>query len=184
MIKLILTLPSGVLMTHEVVEPHLVLGSGVSSTVVVPDETVAESHLELLQHESGYLVADLVGGGLTRLNGHVIEPGSHYQLETGTQIQIGAVEAVYIASEAAVPVQPVAVVAPYEESGEDFASPASGGAGRELPPGSYPPPRHPPGIFVPLKTQRSLWVPGSIAVTLVAVVAAAYAGYLAVTLTP
>ena len=184
MIKLILTLPSGVLMTHEVVEPHLVLGSGVSSTVVVPDETVAESHLELLQYESGYLVADLVGGGLTRLNGHVIEPGSHYQLETGTQIQIGAVEAVYIASEAAVPVQPVVAEASEEESGEDFAHSASVGAGHQRAPGSYPLPTHPPGVFVPLKTQRSLWVLGSIAVTLVAVVAAGYAGYLAVTLTP
>jgi hypothetical protein len=184
MIKLILTLPNGVLMTHEVIEPHLVLGSGVGSTVVVPDETVAESHLELLQYESGYLVADLAGGGLTRLNGHPIDPGSHYQLETGTQIQIGAVEAVYIASEAAVPVQPVAVGASHEETGEDFAHAASRSAGRELPPGSYPTPRHPPGVFVPLKTQRSLWVLGSIAVTLVAVVAAGYAGYLAVTLTP
>jgi len=36
MIKLILTLPSGVLMTHEVVEPYLVIGSGVGTTVVVP----------------------------------------------------------------------------------------------------------------------------------------------------
>jgi hypothetical protein len=184
MIKLILTLPSGVLMTHEVVEPHMVVGSGVSSTVVVPDETVAESHLELLQHESGYLVADLVGGGLTRLNGHVIEPGSHYLLETGTQIQIGAVEAVYIASEAAVPVQPVVVEAHHEESGEDFAHAAARGVRRERPPGSYPPPSHPAGVFVPLKTERSLWVLGSIAVTLVAVVAAGYAGYLAVALTP
>lgn len=184
MIKLILTLPSGVLMTHEVVEPHLVVGSGVSSTVVVPDESVAESHLELLQHESGYLVADLVGGGLTQLNGHVIEPGSHYQLETGTQIQIGSVDAVYIASEAAVPVQPVSVVALHEESDEDFAPAATVGAGRHRAPGSYPGPTHPPGIFVPLKTQTSLWVPGSIAITLVAVVAAGYAGYLAVTLTP
>jgi len=184
MIKLILTLPSGVLMTHEVIEPHLVVGSGVSSTVVVPDETVAESHLELLQHESGYLVADLAGGGLTQLNGHVIEPGSHYQLETGTQIQIGAVEAVYIAAEAAVPVQPVSAEVSHEDSDEDFAHSASGSAGLERPPGSYPPPKHPPGVFVPLKTQRSLWVLGSIAVTLVAVVAAGYAGYLAVTLSP
>jgi hypothetical protein len=184
MIKLILTLPNGVLMTHEIVEPHLVVGSGVGSTVVVPDETVAESHLELLQHESGYLVADLAGGGLTRLNGHVIEPGSHYQLETGTQIQLGAVEAVYIASEAVVAVQPLATQAAQEEDPAEFEQPVgAGGSGRALPPGSYPPPRHPAGVFVPLKTQRSLWVFGSVAVTLVAVVAAAYAGYLAATVT-
>jgi predicted component of type VI protein secretion system len=183
MIKLILTLPSGVLMTHEVVEPHLVIGSGVGSTVVVPDESVAESHLELLQHESGYLVADLAGGGLTRLNGHVIEPGSHYQLETGTQIQLGAVEAVYIASESAASVQPIAVQAPEEAmAGGGAHAFASGSPNGDLPPGGYPAPRHPPGVFVPLKTQRSLWVFGSFAVTLVAVVAAGYAGYLAVTL--
>jgi len=184
MIKLILTLPSGVLMTHEVVEPHLVIGSGVDSTVVVPDESVAESHLELVQHESGYLVADLAGGGLTQLNGHVIEPGSHYQLETGTQIHLGAVEAVYISSESGASVQPIAAQAPDESLAEEFShSFASGSASGELPPGGYPAPRHPPGVFVPLKTQRSLWVLGSIAVTLVAVLAAGYAGYLAVTVT-
>ncbi len=171
-------------MTHEIVEPHLVIGSGVGSTVVVPDESVADSHLELLQHESGYLVADLAGGGLTRLNGHVIEPGSHYQLETGTQIHLGAVEAVYIASEAAAAMQPLATEASHEEPPEDFGhSVAFGSKDGGLPPGAYPAPKHPPGVFVPLKTQRSLWVFGSIAVTSVAVVAAGYAGYLAVTLT-
>ena len=183
MIKLILTLPNGTLMTHEIVEPHLIVGSGVNSTVVVPEESVAESHLELLLHESTYLIADLVGGGLTRLNGHVIEPGSHYQLETGTQIQLGAVEAVYIASEAAVALEPVAAQTGHQESALEFSQAlASGSANGDLPPGAYPAPKHPPGIFVPLKTQRSLWVIGSIAVTLVAVAAAGYAGYLAVIL--
>ena len=183
MIKLILTLPSGALMTHELVEPHLVVGSGVGSTVVVPDDSVAESHLELVQHELGYLVADLAGGGLTQLNGHVIEPGSHYQLETGTQIHLGAVEAVYIASEAVVSLEPVANQNAHENAAEAFSHAlTSGGADGDLPPGAYPAPRHPPGIFVPLKTQRSLWVFASIAVTLVAVAAAGYAGYLAVTL--
>ena len=182
MIKLILTLPSGVLMTHEIVEPHLVVGSGVGSTVVVPDDSVAESHLELVQHESGYLVADLAGGGLTQLNGHVIEPGSHYQLETGTQIHLGAVEAVYIASDMAVALEPFAEHTGLEESAEGAAHPVAFGAAEgNLPPGAYPAPRHPPGVFVPLKTERSLWVFGSIAVTLVAVLAAGYAGYLAVT---
>lgn len=182
MIQLILTLPNGTLMTHEIVEPHLIVGSAVGSTVVVPEESVAESHLELLQHESGYLIADLAGGGLTRLNGHVIEPGSHYQLETGTQIQLGAVEAVYIAAEATVAVQPMAVaVAAEEETAEADIAFSAGAQSKEriLPPGAYPAPKHPPGVFVPLKTERSLWVLTSILVTLVAVAAAGYAGYLA-----
>jgi predicted component of type VI protein secretion system len=183
MIKLILTLPSGVLMTHEIVEPHLVVGSGVDSTVVVPDDSVAESHLELVQHESGYLVADLAGGGITQLNGYAIEPGSHYQLETGTQIQLGAVEAVYIASEAAVPLEPVGAPSSNEGAAVEFSQAlASRSANRDLPPGAYPAPKHPPGVFTPLRTRRSSWVFGSIAVTLVAVAAAGYAGYLAVTL--
>jgi predicted component of type VI protein secretion system len=170
-------------MTHEVVEPHLVVGSGVGSTVVVPDESVVESHLELLQHESGYLVADLAGGGQTRLNGHVVEPGSHYQLETGTQIQLGAVEAVYIAADSSVAVQPMTGPAAQDETFEETASAvAAGNGGKELPPGGHPAPRHPPGVFVPLKTQKNLWVLTSILVTLVAVAAAGYAGYLAVIL--
>lgn len=180
MIKLILTLPNGVLMTHEMVEPQLVIGSGVGSTMVVPDESVAESHVELVQHESGYLVADLAGGGRTQINGHLIEPGAYYQLETGTQIQLGSVEAVYIASEAVVAVQPLGAEIPSEEAVDTFGPlSTTGGAGWDLPPGGYPLPRHPPGVFVPVKSQKSLWAFGSIAVTLVAVIAAGYAGYLA-----
>jgi len=45
MIKLIITLPDGNLMTHDMVEEHVTLGSGVENTVVIPHETVAEKHL-------------------------------------------------------------------------------------------------------------------------------------------
>jgi hypothetical protein len=92
------------------------------------------------------------------------------------------VEAVYIASEAAVAVQPLAGAAVVESDNTGAPLFDAGSGGRALPPGGYPRPKHPPGVFVPLKTQRSLWVLTSILVTAVAVAAAGYAGYLAVTL--
>ena len=185
MIKLIFSLPDGVLLTHELTESRITVGSGVGNTLVIPHETVAESHLDLVPDTSGYLVADLVGGGVTTINGHPIEPGLYYQLETGTQIQLGAVEAVYIAS------QPeeshgVAVVAEAVESAPEEAFEAAGHAGSSGPApirfGAFPVPKHPPGLFTPLKTRRSLWVLGSCAVTAVAVVAAVYVGYLSTTI--
>jgi hypothetical protein len=51
----------------------------------------------------------------------------------------------------------------------------------EFPPGGYPKPAHPPGVFVPRKAARSLWVIASVAVTFVAVAAAVAAGYLSTT---
>jgi hypothetical protein len=173
MIKLIITLPDGQLMTHDVAEERLTLGSGVENTIVIPNESVAETHLELLQDATGYLVADLAGGGATLINGHTIDIGVHYMLETGTRIQMGGVEVVYIASEVSVAETPPVLVGVVE---------VSGGARGAFSPGSFDFPKHPEGVFEPLKAERSLLVMGSIAITFFAVAAAIGAGYLSTTL--
>ena len=206
MIKLIITLPDGSLvpsLPSELLEHRITIGSGVQNTLVVPHESVAEAHVELILDDEGYLVADLVGGGATRINGHAIEPGVHYQLETGTTIQMGDVEAVYISTEGLAEdeadAQAVAVAVhsfehdsePEAEGGHEAytATPAQAVAvlaapvtvAGEFPPGGYPKPVHPPGVFVPRKPARSLWVMASVAVTFVAVAAAVAAGYLSTT---
>ncbi len=173
MIKLIITLPDGNLMTHDMAEERVTLGSGVENTIVIPSASVAEIHLELLQDASGYLVADLAGGGATLINGHSVDIGVHYMLETGTRIQMGEVEVVYIASELS-----VAETSPVLQGVVEV----SGGAQGAFSPGSFDFPKHPAGIFVPLKTERSLLVMGSIAITIFAVAAAIGAGYLSTTL--
>jgi hypothetical protein len=71
----------------------------------------------------GYLVADLVGGGATKINGHPVEPGTHYQLETGTVIQMGEVEAVYINADTS---EDVAELDTAEASSVEHASLAQG----------------------------------------------------------
>jgi len=191
MIQLIITLPDGSLvptLPQELLEHRITIGSGVACTLVVPHDSVAEEHVELLLDSNGYLVADLVGAGATKINGHPIEPGVHYQLETGTKIQMGEVEAVYIAADM---LQNAAVDAGevQEPESEPAGPPASGVfvpamlavASADLPPGGYPLPAHPPGMFVPKKAARSLWVMASVAVTFVAVAAAIVAGYLSST---
>ncbi len=176
MIKLILTLPDGTLLPHELLESRITIGSGVECTLVVPHASVAETHVELLLDTTGYLVADLVGSGATLINGHQVEMGVHYQLETGTKIQMGEVEAVYIASEPLVGASQAAQSHSTHVSMAAGAVHDSGGV-----PGSYPLPQHPAGVFVPLKAQRSLWVMASVAVTFVAVAAALAVGYLSST---
>jgi len=180
MIKLIITMPDGSLISalpSELAETRITIGSGVGSTLVVPHETVAETHVELLMDEVGYVVADLVGGGATLINGFAVEPGDYYRLETGTRIQMGQVEAVYIDSEAVVQAEVTAVEGTFEAAVSTYTAPVVGGL-----PGSFPLPKHPPGVFVPRKAPRSLWVMASITVTFVAVTAAAVAGYLSVSL--
>ena len=171
MIKLIITMPDGSLISalpSELAETRITIGSGVSSTLVVPHETVAETHVELLMDEAGYVVADLVGGGSTLINGFPVEPGDYYRLETGTRIQMGEVEAVYIDSEAVLQTEVTAVEGTFDAGLAADKAPAGGGP--------------PPGVFVPRKAPRSLWVMASITVTFVAVAAAAVAGYLSVSL--
>jgi predicted component of type VI protein secretion system len=204
MIQLIITLPDGSLvptLPSELLEYRITIGSGVGNTLVVPHESVAETHVELLLDPEGHLVADLVGGGSTKINGHPVEPGTHYQLETGTVIQMGEVEAVYInadipegqapgvesfgeenASEYdAMAVEEAAVDSAMESSTSAVAVAAQPVvAAQEFPPGGYPRPAHPAGVFVPRKAARSLWVMGSVAITFVAVAAACAAGYLSV----
>ena len=203
MIQLIITLPDGSLvptLPSELLEYRITIGSGVGSTLVVPHESVAETHVELLLDSEGYLVADLVGGGATKINGHPVEPGTHYQLETGTVIQMGEVEAVYINAD--LPNGDASELDNGESisAGDSFVGQAegsenpgiaegSGGAvvavaahsvavAQEYPPGGYPRPTHPAGVFVPRKAARSLWVMGSVAITFVAVATAVAAGYL------
>jgi len=178
MIKLIITLPDGsqLPMSSELLDQRVTVGSGVDSTIVVPHESVAETHLELLLDGSGYLVADLVGGGTTSINGHAIEPGVHYQLETGTNIQLGEVEAVYIASDSSAAEGTTGTGHTESEPEGQFASNPHSMSGVFA--GSASLPVHPPGVFVPRKPERSLWVIASVAVTFVAVAAAAAAAFL------
>ncbi len=176
MTKLIITLPDGSLLPTpaELLDQKIIIGSGVGCTIVVPHDSVAEAHVELLLDAEGYLITDLVGGGVTAINGHPIEPGAYYQLETGTQIQIGTVEAVYIASEHSEAQSEPVVTAGAKNAFANSVPVSSGGAA----PGSFALPVHPPEVFVPRKAERSLWVMASVAVTFVAVTAALLAAVL------
>jgi len=191
MIQLIITLPDGSLvptLPQELLEHRITIGSGVGCTLVVPHGSVAEEHVELLLDAEEYLVADLVGGGATKINGHPVEPGVHYQLETGTKIQMGEVEAVYIAADMFGDSHASAGAFQESDSGssgggvaEAVVSVMPAVVSTKLPPGGYPLPVHPPGVFVPRKAARSLWVMASVAVTFVAVAAAIVVGYLSST---
>lgn len=207
MTKLIITLPDGSIvpaMPSELLEHRITIGSGVDSTLVVPHDSVAETHVELILDDGGYLVADLVGNGATKINGHAIEPGLHYQLETGTTIQMGEVEAVYINADvlgeelsdaelAAHGVYHAVSLEADAAQGQPVATSQAGPAVAvavsvvpavavgDFPPGGYPLPKHPPGVFVPRKAARSLWVMASVAITFMAVAAAVVVGYLSST---
>lgn len=161
--KLTVTFPDGTETPFDLNLPSVTIGRGIQSTVVVPDDSVAESHVELSLDVSGYLITSLAGEGETLLNGHPLEPGSAYQLESGSVIQIGGVQAVYDAAEtmaeapAEAPAQPV-----------DFPTP-----------GSFDLPKHPPGVFAPVKSKVNFLMIASVVLVAMAVLGALVVGFSA-----
>ncbi|MEK0446097.1 MAG: Inner rane component of cytoplasmic domain [Verrucomicrobiota bacterium] len=133
--KLTLQLPDGSSTPYDLTAPSVTLGRGLSNTVIVPHESVAECHLDLMLDTSGYLIRDLVGGGATLLNGHALEKGMQYQLDSGSTIRLGEVDALYEAEALSIVMRHAVAV--------DFPKP-----------GSFARPKHPAGLFVPLKKKR------------------------------
>lgn len=161
--KLTVTFPDGTQTPFDLTLPAVTIGRGIQSTVMVPDDSVGESHVELSLDVTGYLITSLVGEGETLLNGHPLESGVAYQLESGSVIRMGQVEALYEAEQTV------------EEPEEVEADPV------DFPtPGSFDLPKHPAGVFVPLKGEVNVLMVASIAMAVVAVLGALWFGFDAV----
>lgn len=155
---LTISFPDGTVSPFDLTQPSVTIGSGSQCTIILPHESVAETHAELSLDVTGYLVTDLVGGGVTLLNGYPLEKDSSYQLESGTQLQFGEVVAVY---EQQVP-EPAPAVAP--SAPVDFPTP-----------GSFPKRSHPAGLFVPLKKKVNPVMIGAVVLAVAAVGGALFA---------
>lgn len=156
--KLTVTFPDGTLLPFDLSLSAFTIGSGMQNAVMVPHESVAETHVEFSLDVSGYLLTDLIGDGATKLNGHPLEKGMCYLLEPGTLIQMGDVEAFYECE--AAPEPPV-----YREPVE-FPTP-----------GSFAKPKHPAGIFTAVKKKGNPMLALSVLLMILALVAAAFVGF-------
>lgn len=161
--KLTVTFPDGTETPFDLTLPAVTIGRSIQSTVVVPEDSVAETHVELSLDVTGYLITSRAGEGETLLNGHPLEAGAAYQLEPGSVIQMGSVQAVYDAE--------VAVAEEPEVSrGEPVDFPM---------PGSFDLPKHPAGVFVPLKSRVNFMMVASVALVAIAVLGALFIGFTA-----
>lgn len=158
--KLTVNFPDGTQMPFNLTLPSVTIGSGISSTVIIPHESVAESHVELSLDVTGYLITDLVGEGATLLNGHPLEQGVAYQLEPGSLIHLGQVEAFY-----------------ESESPEVHETEAEAAAVDFPTPGSFDLPKHPAGVFVPLKKKVNPLMVVSVALAVIAALSALFIGF-------
>jgi pSer/pThr/pTyr-binding forkhead associated (FHA) protein len=156
--KLTVTFPDGTPVPFDITLPTFTIGSGIQNVVVVPHESVAETHAEFSLDVGGYLFTDLVGGGATKMNGYPLEKGLSYLLESGTLIQIGDIEAVYECEAAPAP--------PVQRAPVEFPVP-----------GSFPKPVHPAGMFAPLKKKGSPMLVLSVLLTVAALLAALFVGF-------
>jgi hypothetical protein len=161
--KLTVTFPDGAQTPFDLKLPAVTIGRGIQSTVLVPDDSVAESHVELALDVTGYLITSLVADGETLLNGHPLESGVTYQLESGSVIRMGQVEALY-------------------ESEQRVEEPVRAGGGEPVDfpaPGSFELPKHPAGVFVPRKGQVNAMMVVSLLMAGVAVLGAFWFGFTA-----
>lgn len=145
--RLIFNLPDGSSVAHEITLPDVTVGSGAENAIVVQHESVADQHIQIMLDVSGYVISDLAGNGTTWINDYPIEPGTPYQLEDGTCVRMGEIEAVYCVE------QPETEDENPSEEGEPEPE--------EKPlalPGSCQRPAHPPGVFVPKKARVNLWM--------------------------
>lgn len=129
---------------------------------MVPDESVAEAQFELSLDVTGYVITDLAGDGSTLLNGYPLEQGVAYQVESGSVIRFGGVEALYeceVAQAAAEPTGKKSVAFPE--------------------PGSFERPEHPAGVFVRKKAGVNVLQVVAVVLAVLSVLAAAYFGFSA-----
>ena len=63
--KLTVTFPDGTPVPFDLTLPTFTIGSGIQNVVIVPHESVAETHAEFSLDVGGYLLTDLVGEGAT-----------------------------------------------------------------------------------------------------------------------
>lgn len=166
--KLVISLPDAGEVIHELVETQLTVGRVEENTLQIDDASVSSHHAELTLRGGDYFLKDLGSTNGTRLNGAPVE-GEEKKLQAGDRVQFGKVETIYEAN-----TQSAARPLPQETA--TVATPA---ASSQRPEGF--------GNASPFQRKRSTHSPinaVALAAGVVAIAAAAAAGYFIYSIVP
>ncbi len=95
MSKLLVSLPDGSNVTHELTDDAITVGRVSDNSIQIDDASVSSHHAELTLRDTDYILRDLGSTNGTRLNGNKIEAEEEHQLQPGDRIRFGSIEVRY-----------------------------------------------------------------------------------------
>lgn len=126
---LVVSLPDGSEVTHELTDDVVTVGRLSDNTVQIEDASVSSHHAELMLRDTDYILKDLGSTNGTRLNGQQVPPEEEHQLQPGDQVRFGHIITVYAPVSDTEPQpmpfeaeQPVAVPAASSSKPADFSN--------------------------------------------------------------
>lgn len=93
--KLLVTLPDGSNVTHELTDDTITVGRVSDNTIQIEDASVSSYHAELTLRDADYVLRDLGSTNGTRLNGNKVEAEEEHQLQPGDRLRFGSIEVRY-----------------------------------------------------------------------------------------
>ena len=93
--RLIVSLPDGPEMIHELTEDVVTVGRVSDNTIQIEDASVSSHHAELTLHGTDYVLKDLGSTNGTRLNGNAVAPEEEHPLQPGFVVRFGSISVRY-----------------------------------------------------------------------------------------
>ena len=94
--KLIVSLPDGSAVTHELAEATISVGRLQDNTLQIEDASVSSHHAELTLGDGGdYVLTDIGSTNGTLLNGKEMAEGEGHRLQAGDKVTFGNIETSY-----------------------------------------------------------------------------------------
>ncbi len=126
---LVVSLPDGSEVTHELTDDVVTVGRVSDNTLQIEDASVSSHHAELILRDTDYVLKDLGSTNGTRLNGQQLPPEEEHQLQPGDIVRFGHINTVYAPESGAEPQpmpmgaeQPAAVPAASSARPADFSN--------------------------------------------------------------
>src|SRR3954465_14170787 len=94
--RLLVSLPDGSEVTHELTEEVITLGRVDDNMIQIDDASVSSHHAELSLRGDEYILKDIGSTNGTRVNGTTAEPDTEIVLKAGDRITFGNIPVRYL----------------------------------------------------------------------------------------
>jgi pSer/pThr/pTyr-binding forkhead associated (FHA) protein len=98
--RLLVSLPDGTEVTHELTEDTVTVGRVSDNTIQIEDASVSSHHAELSLHGDDYVLKDLGSTNGTRVNGTAIAAEDQVPLQPGFVVRFGSISVRYLSESA------------------------------------------------------------------------------------